>query len=246
MFRKCLNQATIPWILNLVSSSSLHFTESLLVSRLLYLYVNLLLQVCFVLIHLGEGRLVIAAGRLCTFECRANPALSIWVCFAGVSHGDGVQLLLFCPQLGHLSSDSFLVGCVGFVVSRCVPKEHPPTYLGRGHHGVWFASLAVILGQWPKKFQKKFYGFYSPLSGRRFRSFENRYLICALSTYFPLRLAGSNWILKSFLNLCPPKLYSSYSCYCCSCSIYLFHSVLHLVLDLTIFWNESLPAHEEL
>jgi len=169
VFRKCLNQATVPWILNLVSSSSLHFTESLLVSRLLYLYVNLLLQVCFVLIHLGEGRLVIAAGRLCTFECRANPALSFWVCFAGVSHGDGVQLLLFCPQLGHLSSDSFLVGCVGFVVSCCVSREHPPTHLGCGHHGVWFASLAVILGQWPKKFRKKFYGSHSTPSGRRFQ-----------------------------------------------------------------------------
>jgi len=136
VFRKCLNQATVLWILNLVSSSSLHFTESLLVSRLLYLYVILLLQVCFVLIHLGEGRLVIATGRLCTFECRANPALSFWVCFAGVSHGDGVQLLLFCPQLGHLSSDSFLVGCIGFVVSRCVPREHPPL--------IWVVDITVF------------------------------------------------------------------------------------------------------
>ena len=79
-----------------------------------------------------------------------------------MSHSDGVQLLLFCPQLGHLSSDLFLVGCVGFVVSRCVPREHQPTHLSRGHHGIWFARLAVILGQRPKKFRKKIYGSHSP------------------------------------------------------------------------------------
>ena len=66
-----------------------------------------------------------------------------------MSHGDGVQLLLFCPQLSHLSSDSFLVGCVGFVVSCCVSREHPPTHLGCGHHGVCFTYLAVILGPRP-------------------------------------------------------------------------------------------------
>jgi hypothetical protein len=35
------------------------------------------------------------------------------------------------------------------VVSCCVPREHPPTHLGRGHHDVSFVCLVVILGQRP-------------------------------------------------------------------------------------------------
>ena len=78
-----------------------------------------------------------------------------------MSHGDGVQLLLFCPQLGHLSSDSFLVGCVGFVVSRCVPKEHPATLLARGHCVSCILCLTVILEQ-QANILEEIYGFHLP------------------------------------------------------------------------------------
>ena len=57
--------------------------------------------------------------------------------------------LAFRSQFIRLSSKLSIVYCVDFVVSRCVPREHPPNLLGRGHYGDLFARLVVKLGQRP-------------------------------------------------------------------------------------------------
>jgi hypothetical protein len=78
------------------------------------------------------------------------------------------RCFLFRLRIARSSSDSRSVSCVSFVVSGCVLREHPPTQLGRGYHGVCFACSAVILGQRPNISRLSF-----TLSCHRFQSFSN-------------------------------------------------------------------------
>jgi hypothetical protein len=55
-----------------------------------------------------------------------------------------------------LSSDSIFACCVGFVVSRCVLKEHPPTHLGRGHHRILFCVFGGEIGTTAEYFARNF------------------------------------------------------------------------------------------
>jgi len=50
-------------------------------------------------------------------------------------------MLFSDPRFGVSASRS-----VCFVVSRCVPREHPPIHLGRGHHDSLASCLEVIFG----------------------------------------------------------------------------------------------------
>jgi len=82
-----------------------------------------------------------------------------------------VTSVLFLPWFVRLCSDSFFVYCVGFVVSCCVPREHPSNHLGHGYYSVWFACLVVSLGQWSKSFERNLWLSFTP-SGCCFWSFR--------------------------------------------------------------------------
>jgi hypothetical protein len=73
----------------------------------------------------------------------------------------GNSLLLNRSWVPHFLSFGLKNVSCSFMVSRCVPREHPPSLLGRGHHGVCFACLAVILGQ-RSKVSKEIYSYHSP------------------------------------------------------------------------------------
>ena len=49
----------------------------------------------------------------------------------------GVEYLIFYPSVREVVLAS--------VVSRCVPREHSPIHLGRGHHGDYIVCLMVNL-----------------------------------------------------------------------------------------------------
>jgi hypothetical protein len=85
----------------------------------------------------------------------------------------GNSLLLNRSWISHfLSIGSGNASC-SFVMSCYVPREHPPYLLGRGHHNVYFACLAVILGQWPKVLEE-ICGSHSSPSGCHFWSFTTK------------------------------------------------------------------------
>ena len=64
-------------------------------------------------------------------------------------HGDDAVVLGHAVFLGNIHPRRWVAKVLAFVVPRFVLREHPPTHLGRGHHGVCFTCLAVIIGQRP-------------------------------------------------------------------------------------------------
>ena len=85
--------------------------------------------------------------------------------------------MLFLPRFACLSSVLFSVCCVGFVVSRCVPREHPRTHFGSWTSRCLFHVFGGDFGTTAKSFTRNFMAPIHSLSCRRFRSFTEATLV---------------------------------------------------------------------
>jgi hypothetical protein len=115
----------------------------------------------------------------CSCQCRSPLLGSVSFCSSVRARSQGTRQCSPCPALcascarhllapehawlTRLSSDSIFACCVGFVVSRCVLREHPPTHLGRGHHGILVCVLGGEIGTTAKYFGRNLRLPFTPL-----------------------------------------------------------------------------------